>query len=309
MVGTVEPRKAHLQVLKAFEKLWEEGYDLNLVFVGKEGWSTKVFSVETFADYVENHPRRGRNLFWFKKVSDEFLEQIYKSSACLIQASYIEGFGLPIVEAAKRGVPLILRNIPVFREIAGRNAFYFEDSTSERIVSNAVKEWLELYEKGMHPRPDEIRIPTWEEAAEKVLDIILNDNWETDLEVPETWPKVREKFKTFEEFFATFFATSEIVIFGAGGGGRKALRALQEMGISIAFFLDNDFSKAGKEINGILIRHPSQVDLSDFKWKILIASVWREEIARQLESYGLKEWRDFYTFVPAVVELRRLRKK
>ena len=37
MVGTIEPRKGHLQVIKAFDKLWQENVDINLVIVGHEG--------------------------------------------------------------------------------------------------------------------------------------------------------------------------------------------------------------------------------------------------------------------------------
>jgi len=39
MVGTIEPRKGHLQTIKAFEILWQKGLDINLVIVGKEGWT------------------------------------------------------------------------------------------------------------------------------------------------------------------------------------------------------------------------------------------------------------------------------
>lgn len=39
MVGTLEPRKGHLQVLGAFEQLWAAGEEINLVIVGKQGWT------------------------------------------------------------------------------------------------------------------------------------------------------------------------------------------------------------------------------------------------------------------------------
>ena len=43
MVGTIEPRKAHAQILTAFEVLWETGkLNINLVIVGKEGWKRCV---------------------------------------------------------------------------------------------------------------------------------------------------------------------------------------------------------------------------------------------------------------------------
>ena len=38
MVGTLEPRKGHVQTLDAFEQLWQSGDDINLVIVGKQGW-------------------------------------------------------------------------------------------------------------------------------------------------------------------------------------------------------------------------------------------------------------------------------
>lgn len=41
MVGTLEPRKGHQQVLDAFELLWDSGIDVNLVVVGKVGWMSE----------------------------------------------------------------------------------------------------------------------------------------------------------------------------------------------------------------------------------------------------------------------------
>ncbi|MBK6649318.1 MAG: glycosyltransferase [Betaproteobacteria bacterium] len=39
MVGTLEPRKGYLQALDAFTLLWDSGVDINLVIVGREGWT------------------------------------------------------------------------------------------------------------------------------------------------------------------------------------------------------------------------------------------------------------------------------
>ena len=48
MVGTIEPRKAHKQVLAAFETLWQDELDINLVIVGKQGWLCKKNCVNTY---------------------------------------------------------------------------------------------------------------------------------------------------------------------------------------------------------------------------------------------------------------------
>ena len=119
MVGTVEPRKAHRQTVRAFELLWDAGVDVNLVIVGKMGWG-----MESFDDELLHHPRAGEKLLWLQGISDEFLERIYASSKALIAASEGEGFGLPLIEAAQHGLKLIIRDIPVFREVAGENAHY-----------------------------------------------------------------------------------------------------------------------------------------------------------------------------------------
>jgi glycosyltransferase involved in cell wall biosynthesis len=123
MVGTLEPRKGHAQVLGAFEKLWQDGADLNLIIVGKKGWL-----VDVLEDRLRKHKELGKRLFWLEGASDEFLTKIYATSTCLIAASYGEGFGLPLIEAAKHKLPIICRDIPVFREVASEHAFYFDAS-------------------------------------------------------------------------------------------------------------------------------------------------------------------------------------
>ena len=119
-VGTLEPRKGYGDILDAFEILWAKGILANLVLVGKAGWKT-----EKLAARIKQHPMNGKRLFWFESASDETLEACYAGSHCLIAASYEEGFGLPIVEALRRGVSVVARDIPVFREIASSDDVSF----------------------------------------------------------------------------------------------------------------------------------------------------------------------------------------
>ena len=111
MVGTIEPRKGHLQTIKAFEILWQKGLDINLVIVGKEGWM-----VEHVIDLIRTHKELNKRLFWLSGISDEYLEKIYASSTCFIMASEGEGFGLPIIEAARHKLPIIARDIPILEK-------------------------------------------------------------------------------------------------------------------------------------------------------------------------------------------------
>ena len=112
MVGTIEPRKAHSIALEAFERLWLEGVDVNLLIIGNVGWDTKLLRAR-----LEAHPEAERRLFVRSGLSDGALRAAYGAATALIMTSYLEGFGLPVVEAGHLGCPVILNDIPVFREV------------------------------------------------------------------------------------------------------------------------------------------------------------------------------------------------
>jgi|ERR1700733_15371940 len=164
MVGTVEPRKGHQQVLGAFEILWRRGIEANLIIVGKPGWKT-----EDFVERVKEHQELDKRVFWHKNATDEYLEQIYSASTSLIAASEGEGFGLPLIEAAQHGLPIIARDLPVFREVAGEYAFYFSGLQPEDLAA-ALTEWLKLYKAKNHIQSSEMNWLTWAQSSEMLLD-------------------------------------------------------------------------------------------------------------------------------------------
>jgi glycosyltransferase involved in cell wall biosynthesis len=67
-------------------------------------------------------------------VSDEEYIEILEHSTALVSASLDEGFGLPVVEAMSRGVPVILSDIPIFHEVAGECGRYFEATDSDEFA-------------------------------------------------------------------------------------------------------------------------------------------------------------------------------
>lgn len=128
MVSTIEPRKNHAYLLNAFEFLWDEGSDVALCFVGKIGWKT-----EKLIERIKQHPQLNKRLFMFNDLSDRELEYCYSHSRALVFPSYVEGFGLPLVEAMQRGLPAMASDIPVFREIGGDSMAYFGLSEPESL--------------------------------------------------------------------------------------------------------------------------------------------------------------------------------
>lgn len=173
MVSTIEPRKGHRQTLKAFELLWNEQLPINLVIVGRIGWGMSEFQEE-----LMNHPQLGNHLIWLNGISDEYLEKVYDASSCLISASEGEGFGLPLIEAAQHKIPIILRDIPVFREVVGSYGYYFDNNTSPETISKSIRDWINLYLKGEQPLSDGMPYLTWKQSAEQLLDLINGNKWE-----------------------------------------------------------------------------------------------------------------------------------
>lgn len=170
-VGTIEPRKGQMQTLLAFERLWAQGVDVNLVMVGKHGWN-----VNLLVEMLRGHSERNHRLFWLEGISDEYLEKIYAASTCLIAASEGEGFGLPLIEAAQHKKPIIARDIPVFREVAREHAFYFSGLEAEALA-DAVNKWLSLYEANSAPMSVHMPWLTWKESTKNLLDVMLGGQW------------------------------------------------------------------------------------------------------------------------------------
>ncbi|MCD6026104.1 MAG: glycosyltransferase [Solimicrobium sp.] len=183
MVGTIEPRKGYLQALNAFEELWIQGVDVNLVIVGNVGWEilpdTHRRTIPKTVAKIKNNSELNRRLFWLAGISDEYLEKIYEASNCLIAASEGEGFGLPLIEAAKHQLPIISRDIPVFREVAGDHVFYFS-GLKPRELANEIRNWIKLDKKGMVPLPDNMPWLTWKKSSRNLLNVIVNDQWQQE---------------------------------------------------------------------------------------------------------------------------------
>lgn len=168
MVGTMEPRKGHAQTLAAFEQLWREGLKVVLVIVGKQGWM-----VDDLIKKINQHAELNKRLFWLDGITDYYLDSIYRAATCLIAASYGEGFGIPLIEAAQYKIPIIARDIPVFKEVTAGHAFYFK-AEEPQDLAQAIKEWILLYEENAQPKSDTMPWQSWRQSANHLFDIITS---------------------------------------------------------------------------------------------------------------------------------------
>lgn len=172
MVGTLEPRKGHLQAIAAFEQLWAAGIDVRLVIIGHEGWrgmpDANRRTIPQLVARLHNHPELNRRLFWLRGPNDAVLRQAYADCACLLAASEGEGFGLPLIEAARYGLPILARGIPVFREVAGTHATYFNGLDAPSLAT-AVENWLAAKARGEVVTSTGMPWLTWHQNVDALL--------------------------------------------------------------------------------------------------------------------------------------------
>jgi alpha-1,2-rhamnosyltransferase len=160
MVGTLEPRKNHNYVLNVFEKLWDQGIDVYLCIVGRQGWlcGDLIKRIITHSEYCHR-------LWYCSDLDDNDLAYCYEKAKALIIASIVEGFGLPLVEAMHYGKHVFASNINVFREIAGPYPEYFDLSDSQTLVDAICK--FEKKESEMVHQPQ--AWISWDESVDRLL--------------------------------------------------------------------------------------------------------------------------------------------
>jgi glycosyltransferase involved in cell wall biosynthesis len=100
---------------------------------------------------------------------------LYDAACALLAASLGEGFGLPIIEAASHNLPIIARDIPVFCEVAGDHAFYF-DGLDAGHLAQRLRAWLALYEQNLAPHSLFIKRFDWRTSTDRFTDIMIEGN-------------------------------------------------------------------------------------------------------------------------------------
>ncbi len=181
MVGSVEPKKGHRPVIGCFEEMWAAGLQSNMVIIGRRGWMEQdaVAAIETSPFYRSK-------LFWFSGVDDFELGLIYESARALIFSSLGEGFGIPMIEAAAYGRPVIAYDTPIVQEILGGRARTF--TTGSDLVARIV----EMEQDGPHAKASadasQVAWPTWENYTPRVFDV-LRDVFECKASLPQAIPK------------------------------------------------------------------------------------------------------------------------
>lgn len=123
MLGTIEARKNHWLLLQVWRKLIEQlGENApKLVLIGQRGWEC-----ENVVDLLERSILLRGHVIELPNCSDMELSTYIAHAQALLFPSFVEGYGMPLMEALSLGVPVIASDLHVFREIAGDSPDYLD---------------------------------------------------------------------------------------------------------------------------------------------------------------------------------------
>ena len=160
-VGTIEARKDPLTLIEAFDRLALKDPTIHLLFVGKIG-----FRGNEILSRARLSPFFGERLIVRHDIEDYELSLLYRSARGLVFSSLAEGFGLPLVEAMRMGIPIICSDISIFREV-GRDYPVFFRAGDSQDLEKALRKVLTLSESSVAPAY--VPVVSWDEAAFEFL--------------------------------------------------------------------------------------------------------------------------------------------
>jgi glycosyltransferase involved in cell wall biosynthesis len=170
VLGTIEPRKNHALLLDVWEEMAARGQDIpGLVIAGRRGWASPELLARLDAlraRFPQVMERPG--------LDDGEVASLLLGCEALLFPSHAEGFGLPPVEAAALGVPVIASDLLVTREVSKDYPVYLgvtdRYSWTEAIVRRmALAEAPQKKIEGVRRRVDP---PDWADHFNTVLAVI-----------------------------------------------------------------------------------------------------------------------------------------
>jgi glycosyltransferase involved in cell wall biosynthesis len=169
-VGTLEPRKNLDGLIKAFEILKQspETKGLKLLIAGAKGWLDSAVGKTWEASPVKNE------IEFLGYISDLELNALMQKAKVFVLASFVEGFGIPPLEAMTVGTPVVVSRTSSLPEVCGEFAFYCDPSSPQSIGDAMLAALTELdrVKANIEGGLDRAKEFSWYESVKK-LEIAL----------------------------------------------------------------------------------------------------------------------------------------
>lgn len=175
-VGTIQPRKNILTLIKAFSLLLNEKPQFSLILAGKKGWLYQ----KMFAEIENNYSLliKNQKIVFLDYVDDQFLTFLYQNAFAFVLPSFYEGFGIPLLEAMSFNCPVISSFSSSLPEIGADACLYFDPHSpfdlKEKMLElvNNPELKKELIKKGK----ERIKFFSWEKCGQETLQLLTRSD-------------------------------------------------------------------------------------------------------------------------------------
>ena len=141
-----------------------------LVIIGQRGWEC-----ENVVDLLERSELLHGFVFEFSRCNDADLATYLHHAQALLFPSFVEGYGMPLIEALAAGLPVIASDLKVFREFAADIPEYVDPLDPQRWLG-LIREYASvtsLQRAAQIERMRTFQLPTWERHFE-LLESLLS---------------------------------------------------------------------------------------------------------------------------------------
>lgn len=165
-VSTIEPRKNLLALVKAFEIMKDRSaIQEDLVVVGKQGWD-----YQDTLTYIKHSPHKlSIRLVGF--VPDSELPVFYRNASLFVYPSFMEGFGIPPLEAMYCGCPVLTSNTSSLPEVVRYPEMMFDPQNIQELVEKSLLllTQKESREVNIQRGRENAQRFSWRKSAEQVI--------------------------------------------------------------------------------------------------------------------------------------------
>jgi len=178
--------KNHGLLLRALALVYEQGYSFKMVFCG--AYTQLLTGSQILQDYqledarlfLANSSSEFRSCIQaYGAVEQSYVEHLFQQATCILLPTSYEGFGLPLTEAALRGIPVICSDIPPFQEQVSlynlKNGVTFVNDSTPHAWSISIIKTLNDLEQLSNPDEENKHVWkrwTWQDVANSYISIL-----------------------------------------------------------------------------------------------------------------------------------------
>lgn len=170
-IATIEPRKNHLLLLNIWRRLVAEHGEAApaLVLVGRRGWEN-----ENVVDMLERADALRDHVIEAGELTDRQMEEAMAGARAMLMPSFQEGFGMPVIEALSKNVPVICSDIPAHREVGGEAPDYIDPLDGMGWLRAVEQYWPDASPRraAQIARMAQWRAPTWRDYFDTVESLL-----------------------------------------------------------------------------------------------------------------------------------------